>query len=84
MKRNVKTSLITKSKLVKVKNSIALHGSLFERVVAILEQARTEVVRSVNNQMVTAYWLVGREIVLEIQGGENEQSMAKGLSKIFR
>lgn len=43
---------------------------LFERVIAILEQARTNVVRSVNSEMVLAYWHIGREIVQELQGGE--------------
>lgn len=45
-------------------------GNLFERVVSILEQARANVVRAVNSNMVIAYWLIGREIVQELQGGE--------------
>lgn len=44
--------------------------TLFTRVVSILEQARTTVVRSINTNMVLAYWLIGREIVLELQSGE--------------
>ena len=44
-------------------------NDLFSRVVLILEQARTTVVRSVNSQMTIAYWHIGREIVMEIQGG---------------
>ncbi len=48
-----------------------LDGSgLFGRVVSILETSRTNVVRSVNSEMVAAYWLIGREIVEEIQKGE--------------
>jgi predicted nuclease of restriction endonuclease-like (RecB) superfamily len=43
---------------------------LFGRVVAILEAARGRVVRAVNAQTVTAYWLIGREIVEAVQGGE--------------
>lgn len=43
---------------------------LFERVVRILEQARGNVVRSVNSNMVLAYWLIGREIVEAVQKGE--------------
>jgi len=38
-------------------------NELFDRVASILNQARANVVRSVNNQMVIAYWLTGREIV---------------------
>jgi len=43
--------------------------ALFDRVASILEQARGNVVRAVNTNMVLAYWLIGREIVQEIQGG---------------
>lgn len=42
-------------------------GELFARVASILEQARSNVVRAVNSNMVLAYWLIGREIVQEIQ-----------------
>jgi hypothetical protein len=48
----------------------ATGDSLFARVISILEQARANVVRAVNTNMVLAYWLIGREIVLELQGGE--------------
>lgn len=51
--------------------------SLFSRVVSILEQARANVVRAVNSSMVTAYWLIGREIVLELQGGEERAEYGK-------
>lgn len=37
---------------------------------SILEQARGNVVRAVNTNMVLAYWLIGREIVQELQGGK--------------
>ena len=43
---------------------------LFDRVAAILEEARASVVRTVNTRMVVAYWLIGREIVQEEQGGK--------------
>jgi hypothetical protein len=42
---------------------------LYRRIQAILDQARAEVVRSVNTQMVRAYWLIGRELVEEEQRG---------------
>ncbi len=42
---------------------------LIERVVAILEEARSQVVRTVNSTMVLAYWQVGREIVEFVQRG---------------
>jgi hypothetical protein len=50
---------------------------LFARVVSILEQARSNVVRAVNTNMVLAYWLIGREIVEEIQGGAERADYGK-------
>jgi len=52
-------------------------SSLFERVVEILEQARSNVVRSVNTNMVVAYWLIGKEIVLELQHGKERAEYGK-------
>jgi len=53
------------------------NGELFDRVAFILDQARANVVRSVNNQMVIAYWLIGREIVKEAQGGDERAEYGK-------
>ncbi len=54
---------------------------LFERIVTILEQARSNVVRTVNSQMVIAYWLIGREIVEEEQHGKTRAEYGKRLIK---
>jgi hypothetical protein len=54
-----------------------LKNDVFDRVVSILEEARSNVVRAVNSNMVTAYWLIGREIVEEIQGGEDRAEYGK-------
>jgi predicted nuclease of restriction endonuclease-like (RecB) superfamily len=51
--------------------------ALFRRVVSILDQARGNVVRSVNTNMVLAYWLIGREIVQELQGGDERAEYGK-------
>jgi len=51
--------------------------SLFQRVTSILEQARGNVVRSVNANMVLAYWLIGREIVQALQGGDARAEYGK-------
>jgi hypothetical protein len=51
--------------------------ALFGRVVSILEQARGNVVRAVNSNMVLAYWLIGREIVHGMQGGEERAEYGK-------
>ncbi|MBN2801726.1 MAG: DUF1016 domain-containing protein, partial [Deltaproteobacteria bacterium] len=58
-------------------NNMPVENALFERVVSILEQARGNVVSAVNSNMVMAYWLIGREIVLEIQGGEERAEYGK-------
>ena len=50
---------------------------LMDRVVSILEQARANVVRAVNSNMVIAYWLIGREIVQELQRGEERAEYGK-------
>lgn len=52
---------------------------LLDRVVAILEQARANVVRSVNSQMVIAYWLIGKEILEEEQQGKKRAEYGKRL-----
>ena len=56
----------------KSKRKIAVKkpDAIFGRVVSILEQARGNVVRAVNTNMVLVYWLIGREIVQELQGGK--------------
>lgn len=52
---------------------------LFDRVATILEEARTSVVRTVNTRMVVAYWLIGREIVQEEQGGKKRAGYGDAL-----
>jgi hypothetical protein len=44
--------------------------ALYERVARILEEARSQVARTVNTAMVHAYWHIGREIVEVEQAGE--------------
>jgi predicted nuclease of restriction endonuclease-like (RecB) superfamily len=53
--------------------------ALFDRVISILEQARGNVVRAVNSNMVMAYWLIGREIVQDLQDGEERAEYGKQL-----
>jgi len=52
---------------------------LFDRVVAILEQARARVVRSVNSEIVLAYWHIGREIVEQVQAGDARAEYGQGV-----
>lgn len=60
----------TKSMVLSAKTAFpAAVDGLFVRVTAILDHARRSVVRSVNSEMVLAYWHIGREIVEALQGG---------------
>ena len=59
------------------KRTSSTEHSLFDRIVSILEQARGNVVRAVNSNMVMAYWLIGSEIVQEMQGGEERAEYGK-------
>lgn len=43
---------------------------LLDRVIQILDGARSRVLRHVNSEMVLAYWLIGREMVQAVQGGD--------------
>ena len=46
------------------------YDELYQRVTKILEEARSQIARTVNTAMVHAYWLVGREIVEVEQRGD--------------
>ncbi|MDD2856085.1 MAG: PDDEXK nuclease domain-containing protein [Desulfuromonadaceae bacterium] len=60
------------------KSFINVSGNgLMDRVVSILEQARANAVRAINSNMVIAYWLIGREIVQELQRGEERAEYGK-------
>lgn len=63
----------------KGKVTAAKPDALFDRIVTILEQARGNVVRAVNTNMVLAYWLIGREIVQDFQAGEERAEYGKQL-----
>lgn len=54
-------------------------GQLFQRVVTILDNARDKVVRAVNGEMIIAYWLIGREIVEALQGGDERAEYGQRL-----
>ena len=69
-----KPGKLTENRLIQVG-----HGDLMDRVVSILEQARANVARSVNSNMVIAYWLIGREVVVALQGGEDRAEYGERL-----
>ncbi len=56
-----------------------VNAAVFGRIVDILEEARSHVSRTVNNAMVVAYWMIGREIVEEEQKGQKRADYGKAL-----
>ena len=76
-------------KLVKVgQENLAENSRLFERVREILDAARRTVARSVNSEMVEAYWRIGAAIVEQEQKGSERagygESLIEDLSKRLR
>ncbi|MHB1174934.1 MAG: DUF1016 N-terminal domain-containing protein [Sulfuriferula sp.] len=69
MKRSATPSLSTNSEV----------DSLFERVAGILEPGRGRVLRTINHETVLVYWLIGREIVQALQGGETRAQYGNAL-----
>lgn len=57
--------------------SVVSAAPLFDRVATILDTARSSVVRAVNSRMILAYWLIGREIVQDLQGGDDRAVYGK-------
>jgi predicted nuclease of restriction endonuclease-like (RecB) superfamily len=49
---------------------VLVTGTVFGRIATIVDQARVVVAQSVGQEMVLAYWHIGREIVEAMQGGE--------------
>lgn len=54
-------------------------AALVERVVAIIEAARSRVLRNVNSEMVLSNWHIGREIVEYVQRGEPRAEYGEGV-----
>ena len=58
---------------------------IYQRIRAIIENARGNIARAVNTEMVLAYWQIGREIVEGEQKGRSRAEYGKklleGLSK---
>ena len=57
----------------------AVSTGLFQRIADIVDISRRRVVRTVNQETVTAYWHIGREIVQALQGGQAKAAYGKRL-----
>jgi predicted nuclease of restriction endonuclease-like (RecB) superfamily len=53
--------------------------NMYGRIQRIIENARGNIMRAVNSQMVQTYWLIGKEIVEEEQRGKNRAEYGKKL-----
>lgn len=60
-----------------MKNKHLSRNSLFERVSLIIESARGIINRTINYEMVRAYWLIGKEIINEEQKGQSRAEYGK-------
>lgn len=74
----------TKSKKVKTKKLIkqtVRSGGVYGRIKGIIENARRNIERSINTEMVLAYWQIGKEIVEEEQRGKTRANYGEGILK---
>ena len=53
-----------------LENSNTHESDLFARIATAIEDSRSRVLRTVNSEMVSVYWVIGREIVMEQQSGK--------------
>ncbi len=85
MKKESRPDVVPQIRKAAGHNAPQRDDALFGRVASILEQARVNVVRAVNHNMVVAYWLIGREIVMELQRGQERagygEDLIAGLSR---
>lgn len=83
-----------KSKKTKVDSKLKINSrsqEIYNRIRGIIENARGNIARAINTEMVAAYWQIGREIVEEEQRGKSRadygkkllESLAKRLSNDF-
>lgn len=63
--------------------SMARINILYKKIATHIENARSNVRRSINNEMVSAYWLTGRDIVEEEQQGRQRSEYGAKTLKIL-
>lgn len=72
---------MSEKNLIKTDVSDIEAGNLYEKVRGILDAARVRVARSVNSEMVNAYWHIGQAIVEVEQKGKERADYGEGLIK---
>ena len=75
-----------RQKIVRKNAPVPLVGyeDLFAEVAQVIEDARRAAARSVNAVITITYWLVGRRIVEQEQGGKARPATAKRFSNVSR
>lgn len=73
------TCTIKKAGRAGIQRSGKAQKEFYQRIRAIIENARSNIARAVNTEMVLAYWHVGREIVEEEQKGKSRADYGKRL-----
>lgn len=73
MSKNKGKTLVTKIRI----------ESVYVQIKSIIEEARANVVRTVNTEMVRAYWLIGRELVEVEQKGHKRAEYGKQLVELL-
>ncbi len=68
----------SKTELVMVNNSL---DTLYNNISKHIDNARQRIQNSVDTEMVNAYWLIGRDIVIEEQNGGNRAEYGRHIIK---
>ncbi|MGL1890619.1 MAG: PDDEXK nuclease domain-containing protein [Spirochaetaceae bacterium] len=63
-------------------NEIA-DNNIYKRILSIIDESRSNVVRTVNHEMVKAYWFIGKEIVEEQQNGKERAEYGDKLIELL-
>lgn len=58
-------------------------NSIYNRIINIIEESRNNVLRTVNHQMVKAYYFIGKEIVEEQQSGKERAEYGDNLIELL-
>lgn len=53
--------------------------ALYDRVVPIIEGSRNRILVTINQEIVKAYWQIGREIIEEEQNGQDRAEYGKAI-----
>lgn len=66
-----------KNEIVKASQHDIQISDIFSRVITYIENAKMGIQRTINAEMVKAYWFIGQEIVIEEQKGEQRAEYGK-------